>query len=112
MFKVASVFILVCFAWIFFRAQSISDAFIISQKIVFDWGDTLYRGFSNITFVLSLLLMFLLIIVQILQYFKIMSLYFSKPRTHYRAQFFWFICLMLGISLFGRGSDTFIYFQF
>ncbi len=112
LFKITSVFILVCFAWIYFRAHSITDAFLISRKIIFDWGSTLYRGFSNTTFVLSLFLMLFLIIVQVLQHYRIMSLYFSKPKTHSVAQFLWFICLMLGISLFGTGSDAFIYFQF
>ena len=111
-FKISSVFVLVCFAWIYFRANTISDALLISEKIFTNWNGTLYKGPSMVTFVLSILLILLLIVVQLFQYFKLSSLYFSKPRTHPVLQFGWYIALLLGISLFGVSSNAFIYFQF
>lgn len=111
-FKIISVFLMVCLAWIFFRANSISDAFLILEKIFTDWHGTLYRGPSTVTFVLAVLLILFLMIVQLLQYFQISSLYFSRPRTHPALQFVWYVALILGISLLGMSSSAFIYFQF
>ena len=111
-FKIVSVFILVCFAWIYFRANNISDAFLISEKIVSDLNSTVYRGASTVTFVLSLALIVFLFVVQLFQYFKISSLYFSKPKTHPVLQLGWYVGLLLGISLLGMSSSAFIYFQF
>lgn len=110
-FKILSVFILVCFAWIYFRANNISDAFFITKKIFLDWRSDINYG-PMVTFVLSTLLIIFLFIVQVFQYFKISSLYFSKPKTHPVLQLFWYVGLLLGISLFGMSSSAFIYFQF
>lgn len=110
--KITLVFILVCYAWIYFRANSISDAFLISEKIMTGWNDTVYLGASTVTFMLSVFLIVFLFVVQVLQYFKISSLYFSKPRTYPLFQFIWYIGLLLGITLFGVSSNAFIYFQF
>jgi D-alanyl-lipoteichoic acid acyltransferase DltB (MBOAT superfamily) len=111
-FKIVSVFILVCFAWIYFRANSIGDAFLISEKILTDIHSTLYRGSSTVTFVLSVALILFLFVVQLFQYIGVSSLYFSKPETHPVLQFTWYVALLLGISLFGMSSSAFIYFQF
>lgn len=111
-FKIVSVFVLVCFAWIYFRANTITDAFLISEKIFLGGWDSFYRGASNVTFILSLLLISFLLVVQLLQYFKIASLYFSRPKTHPAFQFVWYVALLLGISLLGMSSSAFIYFQF
>jgi D-alanyl-lipoteichoic acid acyltransferase DltB (MBOAT superfamily) len=111
-FKVVSVFVLVCFAWIYFRANSIGDAFYISEKIISNIQSPLYKGSSMVTFSLSILLIFFLFVVQLSQYFSISSLYFSKPKTHPALQFTWYVALLLGISLFGMSSSAFIYFQF
>ncbi len=111
-FKIITVFLMVWFAWIFFRADNISDAFLISQKIFTDLNSTVYRGASSVTFILSFTLILFLIVVQLLQYFQISSLYFSRPKTHPVLQLIWHIGLLLCISLLGMSSNAFIYFQF
>lgn len=111
-FKIVSVFIMVCFAWIYFRANSISDAYLISKKIILNFNGNLYLGASTVTFALSVLLILLLMTIQLLQYFNIASIYFSRPRIHPALQFAWYICLLCGISLLGMSSSAFIYFQF
>lgn len=111
-FKIVSVFIMVCFAWIYFRANSISDAFLISEKLFTDLNSKLYLGASTVTFLLSVALILLLLTVQVLQYFKYSSLYFSQSRAHPVLQFVWYLSLLIGISLFGMSSSAFIYFQF
>ena len=110
--KIITIFILVCFAWIFFRANSIDDALYITNKIIFFKSDTLYLGASTVTFMLSVLLIVLLLIVQLLQYFKIASLYFSESKMPKEVEFLWYVLLLLGVSLLGISSNAFIYFQF
>ena len=110
--KIITIFILVCFAWIFFRANSIDDALYIANKIVFFKSESLYLGASKVTFMLSVLLIGLLLAVQILQYFKMASLYFSESKMPKKVEFLWYVLLILGVSLFGISSNAFIYFQF
>ena len=62
--------------------------------------------------VLSVLLIILLFAVQILQYFKVVSLYFSESKMPAVIEFSWYVLLLLGISLLGMSSNAFIYFQF
>lgn len=112
LFKIASIFILVCFAWIFFRANSITDAIYIVNELLSFKNNTLYVGASSITFYLSILLIGILLIVQILQYFKIASLYFSKSKMPNFIELLWYVSLTLGIALLGVSSNAFIYFQF
>lgn len=112
LFKIISVFILVCFAWIFFRAENIQDAFHILKMILTDFSNNVYLGSSSVNFVLSLMLILFLLIVQILQYIGIASIYFSKPKTAPVIQFSYYLFLLLGISLLGISSNAFIYFQF
>ncbi|WP_406684201.1 MBOAT family protein [Seonamhaeicola sp. MEBiC1930] len=111
-FKVLSVFTLVSYAWIFFRSNSISDAFLISNKIFNSWNEPFYFGASLITFALSIVVILILVVVQILQYKGIFSLYFSKSKMHPSVEFIWYVILLLGISLLGISSNSFIYFQF
>ena len=112
LFKIASVFLFVCYAWIFFRAESTHDAFHISEIILTDLNSSVYLGASTVSFVLSIALILFLFIVQILQYNGIASIYFSKPRVPAALQFTYYVFLLTGISLLGISSNAFIYFQF
>ncbi len=111
-FKIVSVFIAVCYAWIYFRSNSLSDAFLISNKLFSNWDAPFFFGSSTVSFVLSSFLILVLIIFQISQYYKFSSLYFSKPKSGWQLQFIWYLFLIFGISLFGLSSNSFIYFQF
>ncbi|MDC3114854.1 MBOAT family protein [Bacteroidota bacterium] len=111
-FKILTVFVLVCFAWVFFRANSITDAFFIIDEILsFKKGD-LYIGSSAVTFILSIFLIFLLLIVQIMQYLKIASMYFYKSKAPASIQFLWYLLICVAISTLSVSSNAFIYFQF
>ena len=110
--KILIVFMLVCYAWVFFRASSISDALIISYKFFSDWNGSLYLGASTVSFFFSVLLIILLFSVQFLQYKGIASLYFSSSKAHPITQLFWYVLLLLGICMLGISSNSFIYFQF
>ncbi|WP_010520645.1 MBOAT family O-acyltransferase [Aquimarina agarivorans] len=112
LFKIIVVFVGVCYAWIYFRATSINDALLITYKIFNHWDQSLYLGASSITFALSCGLIFMLVLVQLLQYAKICSLYFSKSKVPPLLSLVGYLSLLLGISLLGMSSQSFIYFQF
>ncbi|WP_228027932.1 MBOAT family O-acyltransferase [Costertonia aggregata] len=111
-FKIASVFMIVCYAWVYFRASSVRDAFSITRKIFIDWSDKFYIGSSMVTFLLSIVLIIFLLVFQISQYKGISSLYFSRSKINPWLQMIWYLTLLLGISLLGMSSNSFIYFQF
>lgn len=111
-FKIITVFLAVCLAWIFFRASSLEEAVFISSKIIFFESGQLSMGPSAVTFVLSIALIMFLVVVQLLQYYKIASLYFTKSRVPAVLQFSGYLLLLLSIGLFGMSSNAFIYFQF
>lgn len=111
-FKIIGVFVLVCLAWIFFRANSIHDAFYISEKIMIFQTGNLYLGSSTVTFVLSISLIVLLMVVQLFQYHKIASIYFSVSKVPAYLEFTWYLFLLIGIASLGVSSNAFIYFQF
>ena len=110
-FKIIIVFILVCFAWIFFRANSVSDAYLIITKII-SFSGQLWTGGSSVTTVLSVLLILFLIGVQILQFNNKVSIYFSKTQLPSFVEWLSYAFLLITIALFGMSSNAFIYFQF
>lgn len=119
----AFVFVLVAFAWIFFRANSLTDLWTLLTKLFTDWslssayvvgtldtmGVTLVGG---LTAALSLLLM------------RQMDAYGlcdgrdesecgATPQSAYRsACIFWMIAIAWLMILAGDGTSAFIYFQF
>ncbi|WP_282781808.1 MBOAT family O-acyltransferase [Phaeodactylibacter xiamenensis] len=106
------VFLMVLLAWVYFRAASLSDANLIVYKILTLEGNRFYFGASTLTFVLSLGLILLLFCVQILQYYKIAALYFRPSSFPIYIRWSAYIAMLIGICLFGMGSNAFIYFQF
>ena len=110
--KVVLVFLLVCYAWVFFRASNISEAMLISNRIILNMRGPFYIGSSAVTFVLSTVLIIFLLMVQIFQNIGVASLNFSPSRVYPVFQLFWYVSLLLGISMLGIGSNSFIYFQF
>ncbi|MFC5191153.1 MBOAT family O-acyltransferase [Algoriphagus aquatilis] len=109
--KVPVVFLLVAFAWIFFRANSLDQAFLIIGKIA-AWQGSVWWGSSAITSLLSLALIGLLIAVMLLQAKGWIGIYYQKSKAPSWVSFIAFLGLLLGISLFGVSSNAFIYFQF
>jgi len=105
-------FHLVVFAWIFFRANSLSDARLIAFKILTDPIGRLYLGPSQLTTLISTLLIGLLVAVQILQYREQLSLYFSMPNLSRKIRWAGYWGMVIGIALLGKGGHEFIYFQF
>ena len=105
---IALCFVLVDFAWIFFRANTVGDAFDIVGKIFTDFG----RPYINIT---SLSLggvgLCILIIKELSEYFgwRLHAIHSSNIIIRYATV----ILLVCYILIFGSlDGDQFIYFQF
>jgi D-alanyl-lipoteichoic acid acyltransferase DltB (MBOAT superfamily) len=109
--KIPLVFVLVSVAWIFFRANSLPEAFLIVGKIS-AWQGGLWWGSSAVTFLLSLSLILLLLGVMIFQYTGMIGIYYRKSKVPSSISAAAYLLLLIGISLFGVSSNSFIYFQF
>jgi D-alanyl-lipoteichoic acid acyltransferase DltB (MBOAT superfamily) len=118
--KILITFSLVCFAWIFFRADTISDGLDIISNLVTGWGKVFaVETLENIPFwgplkfdlVVSLISIGILLSVHLMeQRGNIIDRFSEKP-----AWIRWpvYYSLLLAILLFGNfGARQFIYFQF
>ncbi|MEJ8801761.1 MBOAT family O-acyltransferase [Pontibacter sp. H249] len=124
--QVGTTFALVCFAWIFFRANSITDAWYIithmfsglteSAKAIllninFARHKILYLGQEKEVFFLALVFIAILIIIELAKRGQSLRFKLAKSPTYFR----WALtyALILIILLFGfYQSNEFIYFQF
>lgn len=111
-FKILLTFTAVCLGWIFFRAQNVGDAFIIIERIFTAWDSPLYMGSSQLQTYLSILLIVVFYIIQILQHFGYISLYFSKSKFPLIIRWISYLSMILGLALLGISDTAFIYFQF
>lgn len=119
--KIQSIFItfnLACFAWIFFRANTVSDGILVIKKIGFAFKELspkwfYLKDFSKIIIdqvmqisVLSTLLIFALLLIE--RKFDALNARFSL-----RKNYLYFISLILIIIVLGQSNkEQFIYFQF
>lgn len=101
-------FTIVSFAWIFFRANNVNDAFIIIGKIFSDWG---HPFVDKYVLVYGLTALFILIFKDAKDNFKWnVHLIHSK---HAVVRYVSTVILIVYILLFGSfTSGQFIYFQF
>ena len=108
LFSTAVCFFFVCFAWIFFRANSIGDAFTVVKKIFTDWGP-LFK--QIVVFVYGAAAILILIAKDVKDSFGIkINLMHSK---YYAVRLASVVFLISYILLFGAlSSGAFIYFQF
>lgn len=122
--KMAITFSLLCFGWIFFRAESTIAAFKIVQRILFCGGTTDYVGEASVVLGLERIEIFVLLsaiavmlIFDIIKYKEglAIDLYLKKKNIVTR----WIIlyCLLIYIIVFGVygpmfDTGQFIYFQF
>ena len=103
-------FILSCFAWIFFRANSITDAFTIIKKILTDRG-SIFIGKPSIM-IYSFLGIFILLFVELKkEFYKGEFSFFNHKNWVVRnLSYAFLIIIILLIGVFDGGQ--FIYFQF
>jgi alginate O-acetyltransferase complex protein AlgI len=99
--KQLAVFAFVCFAWIFFRAESLSDAWLIIGRI----ATAAWRNPE-----IPALMIVLVLVVWLYQF-----AYESRFRDWLRAspvRVGLAVCMVLYMCLFSAGGGAFIYFQF
>lgn len=108
-YQIITTFILACFAWIFFRANNLDDAFTIVATI-FQFGGSLW--ISNPSMMLySLMGIFLLIFIEYNQEFFNRSVPYIRLNRAYRYGLY--AGMAISILLFGVfDGGQFIYFQF
>jgi hypothetical protein len=122
-FQTLLVFSLVCFAWIFFRANSIGDSLLIVSGLASGWAAILETGWMSETrlltglsagyFNLAMILILVLEVVQARPEVKIggwSQLFWSKSTS---LRWAGYVALVLAIINLGAPkSQPFIYFQF
>ncbi|NLY76804.1 MAG: MBOAT family protein [Tissierellia bacterium] len=120
--QVLFTFILVCFAWIFFRANSISDAVYIVKNLFVDIGrwreiEYLYAasnnmGLSFFEFLLGLASIVFLIFIEFLSRRKPIHVLLNSSNFLIEGSFYMvLILIILTMGVFFNASQ-FIYFQF
>lgn len=109
-----TVFLLVCFAWIFFRAASVTDALIliknatvinVSQLTPLMFGENYFEWYAGL-----FLIVLLLIAEWIMRGKQIQEFLLAKP-AYVRWSFYSLLVLII-INLGVFGGNNFIYFQF
>ena len=117
--QVVITFGLTCFAWIFFRAESLSDAFLIIKKIFCGpWGtsqggviESVFCGRSKIDFLIAIIAIMTLEVVQLWAYRNDLIARVNAQPVYVRWTLYYI--LIWSIILFGMlGASKFIYFQF
>jgi len=110
--KVLFTFHAVLLAWVFFRAQTVADAFLIVHRISTDLAATLYLGPSQLQTFVSVCLVLILVVVQLLQSRGLVVLYQGSSRLSRLVRWPGYLLLLCGLTLLSRGANEFIYFRF
>ena len=110
--KIFVTFHLVVLAWVFFRARTLPNAFLIVGRILTDVTGRLYLGPSQMVTFVSVCLILLLIAVQLLQMRGLVVLHSGKSRISSIVRWAGYLGILHGIALLSKGSNAFIYFQF
>lgn len=117
--KMMLTFVLADFAWIFFRAQTVGDAFSIIKEIVCGFSLSQFRrrylyavGLEALNLKILLLGFIVLVTVSILRYRKkdVLELV-SRQKCFIRYPLYWLLLALICLSS-NIASQTFIYFQF
>ncbi len=112
------VFHLVCFAWIFFRANSLQDAFYIVNHLFnnpngIHFG-ALFPTYSNRELWVSAVLIAALIVSQMMERKQSLYVFLQHRPTWLRIVLYgiFLLCLVIFVLTSDLGSQQFIYFQF
>ncbi|MBE6568975.1 MAG: MBOAT family protein [Ruminococcaceae bacterium] len=115
-FRTAITFVLVCFAWIFFRANNTSELLLILGKLFTDFGAGTFAAELGLT-PNGALIVVLAIAVMILMDRRLTLTEYASPTGAkltggVSLYMIWAIAFAWLILLAGDGSSAFIYFQF
>ncbi len=115
-FRRAVTFVMVCFAWIFFRANNTPELIIILKKLFTSFGATTFATELGLT-LNGALIVILCIAVMVLIDRRLTLKTYDEPngavvRGGISVYLLWAIVFAWLILLAGDGSSAFIYFQF
>lgn len=109
LFRILGTFIVVTFAWIFFRMPSIGDAFGVIEKIITDPVSAIFKS-NNTNAVLTIAAIVTIIAKEITEEFTGFSLFNNK---HTIVRWISYLIVIFSILLFGvLDSTQFIYASF
>lgn len=113
-------FLIVCISWVFFRANSLKDAFsIISNSLVDNYKDLYYGGLFKLgldraEFWVAIVAIAVLLLFDLFHKKKAAIQWLSSQNAVFR--YFVYVCIVFVILIFGVYGDMapteFIYFQF
>ena len=113
--KIFLTFNLICFTWIFFRAQSLSDAFLVIRRILFNFQypeNLFYKTGMNIyEFNIGVTAILILITIEFISKgmrFDVFTARGGSLQTWTTSYFLFFAVLIFGVF----NLNEFIYFQF
>ncbi len=109
--RIFFTFNLVCLTWIFFRAESIHEAFTIVKNIFTNFGSLQYSVFSRFEIIFAICSIVVLIIFDLLESRKLLSLRLTALPWYYHIGFAYVALLILMVFGVQQGPQ-FIYFQF
>lgn len=116
LFRRAVTFLLVCFAWIFFRANNTGDLMILLSKIFTDFGGASVFSEIGMNFITAAVLVLSFIILAVLDKRNLMpagDAGYSSARAATAAVYIvWAVLFAWLILLAGDGTSSFVYFQF
>lgn len=96
------VFIMITFAWIFFRVENSITAWHIIIRICTDLFSPIYWGSSAFSTMIAMILLSLFVVREYI-------VYKNKNKKQYILEY---VLLLIGIALLGVSSEQFVYFQF
>lgn len=123
LFRVCVTFVLTSFAWIFFRANDLTQAMLVIEKLFTRWGDSAFSyltctnycafyeiGIGKKTLVIAAVSAVILFLYELFQELRITPLKIWNYRVVRWSSYYAFLLWMLFAGLFA--PMTFIYFQF
>jgi len=108
--QILTTFALTCFAWIFFRANNVTDAFMIVRKIVEFKGPVFFESPSELIYPFISIILLLMIEFKMEYYKGDFSLLSNKNLAVRFSSYALLILIILMLGVFDGGQ--FIYFQF
>ena len=116
MFRTGITFVLVCFAWIFFRANNTKELLLILKKLFTSFGISTFASELGLTFS-GAIIMILAIVIMVLLDRKLTLPEYTSPNGAKMLggtsmYILWAILLAWLLLLANNGSSAFIYFQF
>lgn len=106
------VFVLVTIAWVFFRLPSFDDSIYVIGKMICDIGGRLSMGASTFTFAGTVAMLAVFIVYELCLRKGVIVFDIRDYRSRLTYNMMSCVVLLLFMALFGRSSDTFVYFQF